>query len=128
VVGSYQGTALLTPKGLAVEIYRGRTLAADRDVEMRGIVLGIAQAPEASWVVTHTAAPITVGPLARGVPRPLRPARAFIPGVGADDLANGWLVLEHVLDAPDVEGGQAWTYLHAPRGALRPLLEQGCRP
>jgi hypothetical protein len=128
VVGSYDGTARLTPKGLAVEIHRGYSLSAEADVTLRGLVLGVAQATEEGWFVSHPAEPIALGPLARGVPRPLRPARVFIPGVGADDLVNGWLVLEHVIEAPDVEGGTAWTYLHAPRGDLRPLLQVGCQP
>jgi hypothetical protein len=127
VVGDYDGTARLGPKGLSVELAHGVTLAGDRDAQVRGIVFGLAQASgDGAWSVTHSAEPIPVGALERGVPHPVRPARVLIPGVGPEELADGWLVVEHVLDAPEVDGGTAWTYLHAERPALHSLLGPGC--
>ena len=127
VVGSYNGTARLTPEGLAIEVYRGFTLAAERDAEVRGIVFGIAQPGlDGSWSVTHSADPIPVGALRKRVRQPVPPTRVLIPGVAASDLVEGWLVVEHVLDAPNAPGGTAWTYLHAPRSTLHPLLRTGC--
>jgi hypothetical protein len=126
VVGDYQGSARLGRKGLVVELGHGAVLAAAEDAHVRGIVFGLAQESEGgAWSVTHRADPMPVGALERAVSHPVRPARLLIPGVGPEELASGWLVVEHVLEAPEVDGGTAWTYLH-DRGALAPLLEPGC--
>jgi hypothetical protein len=126
VIGRYSGRATLTPKGLALDV--GGWVAADRPVDVRGIVFGIAQMTGGgSWSVTHRAEPITVGHLdAAAPPSPVRHSRPFIPGVGPAELNDGWLVVEHVLEAPEQPGGTAWTYVHADRNALRPILSGGC--
>lgn len=126
VIGRYRGRATLGPKGLAIDLLEG-AVQAEGSADVRGVVFGLAQAsPDGAWSVTHSAEPIPVGSLEPGVIRAVRPSRPFIPGVTAADLEGGWLVAEHVLDATDAPGGTAWTYVHADRGALRPLLEGAC--
>ncbi|MSR35566.1 MAG: hypothetical protein EXR95_02825 [Gemmatimonadetes bacterium] len=131
VVGDYDGVVRLGPNGLVVELAHGSALAADEDAQVRGIVFGVAQESEGgAWSLTHSSAPLPVGALERGVPRPVRPARVLIPGVGTEELAHGWLVVEHVLDAPEVEGGDGLDLsprraVHAPpppRPRLRAAL------
>ena len=82
--------------------------------------------PGGGWSVTHQAEPLPVGHLEPGEVRAVRPSRPFIPGVTPADLANGWLVVEHVLAVPDQPGGTAWTYAHADRGALLSLVAGAC--
>jgi hypothetical protein len=128
VAGEYEGVARLSAEGLEVELREGSTTAQLEDADVRAVVLGLTwEGAEGRWLITHRAEPIPLGALAHGETRDLGERRLLIPGVGAAELATGWLVVEHVLDAPDSEGGTAWTYAHAERDALSPLLF-GCPP
>ena len=121
VGGEYVGRTRLTPEGLEIELGRGN-LEADRPARVRGIVFGLAEwTGESSWTVTHRAEPIPLGMVEPGRALGVGGRRLVVPGVGAAELAEGWLVVEHVLDDPRSEGGTAWTYGHARPGALAPL-------
>jgi hypothetical protein len=126
VVGEYVGVAQLHPEGLEIDLLDGSTSARFEDAQVQGIVFGWAQDTGAGqWSVTHTAEPIPLGDLRQGASYRLQAQGVLIPGVGLADLDDGWLVVEHVLDAPDA-GGTAWTYAHAPRGTLAALQNEAC--
>jgi hypothetical protein len=124
VGGEYAGRAWLTPEGLELEVARG-TVEADRPADVRGIVFGLAEwTGESSWIVTHRAEPIPLGHLEAGDSRSIGSRRLLVPGIGRAELAEGWLVVEHVLNDSEA-GGTAWTYAHARPEALAPLA-LGC--
>jgi hypothetical protein len=127
VVGTYTGAVRRVPAGLEVDLFGGETLAAEQDAYARGLVFGVAERTEAGgWNVVREAEPIPIGALDHGVPAAIGRHVVVIPDVGPDELAKGWLVAEHVLAAPDAQGGTAWTYLHASREAFLPLLDPSC--
>jgi hypothetical protein len=126
VVGEYTGVARLEPEGLVIDLLEGATTARFEPADVRGVVLGWAQEISGGqWSVTHSAEPIPLGEVREGATLVTGARHVLIPGVGPVELANGWLVVEHVLDAPDA-GGTAWTYAHAPRGALAALRNEAC--
>jgi hypothetical protein len=127
VAGEYAGLARLTPEGLEIQLPYGATSAQLANAHVRGVVLLLTQeSGEGKWFVAHRAEPIPIGALRKGETRELGNRRVLIPGVGPTELASGWLVVEHVLDATELDGGTAWTYAHAPRTALAPLLQDRC--
>jgi hypothetical protein len=127
VVGEYAGVARLTAAGLEIDFRQAAASAKYGDQDVREVVFGLTQEGDSGqWSIAHRSEPIPLGLLPDGATHAVPVSGVVIPDVTAADLMGGWLVVEHVLNAPDQPGGTAWTYAHAPRWALEPLLQDRC--